>query len=97
MGVLVTLQLLCQFRSIQAGSICIGLDGESAYKAVFENKDPKVDAPAYDLIRANRHLLKSLPIEVKGRHIKGHQDDKVCVSKLDRWARLNVQMDAAAK
>ena len=32
-----------------------------------------------------------------GRHIKGHEDDHRDISQLDRWARLNISVDKAAK
>ena len=38
-----------------------------------------------------------LPIKIKGRHIKGHQDDHKDYTKLTHWEQLNVQVDRAAK
>ena len=50
MGMLVTLEMLCQVHQIQQGSIELGLDGEGAYRAVFESTHTPVDAKSYDLI-----------------------------------------------
>ena len=71
MGVLVTVELLCQVHHIQEGSIEVSLDGEGAYKSVFESTHASVDSKAHDLIRAIKGLLSELPVTVTGRHIEG--------------------------
>ena len=90
-------KVICQVHAVTHGSLEVGLDGESAYKAVFETEQVEVNAKAADLIRAIKESITQLPLLVTGRHIKGHQDDKVAFSQLDRWAQLNVNMDTAAK
>jgi len=97
MGILTTLELLCSFHHLNNGFIEIGLDGESALQAVFHSGPPTVDAKAQDLIRCIQAKLQALPLNITGRHIKGHQDKHKSYSQLDRWAKLNVQMDKAAK
>ncbi len=97
MGVVVTLALICSLHNVLSGSIEIGLDGEEAMKSIFAEGEPKVDASAYDMITDIRRKLRSLPIVVTGRHIKGHQDKEVHRSNLDRWANLNIDMDEKAK
>ena len=98
MGMLVTLEMLCQVHQIQQGSIELGLDGEGAYKAVFESTHTPADAKSYDLIRAIRGMIQDLPIRITGRHVVGHQDDRLgAAAVLDRWARLNIDMGNNAK
>ena len=97
MGLMVMAKVICQVHAVTQGSLEVGLDGESAYKAVFETEQVEVNAKAADLIRAIKESITQLPLQVTGRHIEGHQDDKVAFSQLDRWAQLNVNMDTAAK
>jgi hypothetical protein len=46
--------------------------------------------------QAIRRLMQDAPIAVELFHIKGHQDD-VSEAKLDRFALLNIDMDANAR
>ncbi len=102
MGIVVALALLCRIHNITSGSIEIGQDGEEAMKAVFSKWDPKPDQADYDLILDLRRKFAKLPITATGRHVEGHQDDPRKrkpgpIKPLDRWAKLNVAMDARAK
>ena len=97
MGVVVTLQMICSLHQVTHGSIEIGLDGESAFKVIFEKDPPQATKKAQDLIHTIQKAIKALQLEVMGRHIKGHQDDHVDISQLDPWARLNISVDKAAK
>ena len=97
MGILTAVEILCSKYAIQSGSLELGLDGKSAKEAIFSDLPPKVEAKAYDLLRATRGVLSRLPIHVTGRHIEGHQDKHIPKSRLDLWARLNVDMDRKAK
>jgi hypothetical protein len=45
---------------------------------------------------ATRTILQSAPIQWTAHHVKGHQDDDL-TAILDRWAVLNIEMDARAK
>ena len=75
MAMLTTLEVLCAQHTITQGAIELGLDGEGAFKAVFESGPPKVDDKAYDLLQAIKAKINSLPLSITGRHIKGHQDE----------------------
>jgi len=97
MGILTTIQLVCQIHQVQYGALELGLDGEAALKAIFAPEQPSPAAPAYDLLQAIRAKRATLPITITGRHIKGHQDDHTPRHLLDRWANLNIDMDEAAK
>lgn len=91
-GAVTTTKMICEVHNITEGSLEIGLDGNSAMKAVFAVKDPKPEDPCCGMILDVRRTLQELTIKVTGRHIEGHQD-----KRLDRWAKLNIQMDASAK
>ena len=77
MGMLVTVEMLCQVHQIQQGSIELGLDGEGAHKAVFESTHTPADSKSYDLIKAIRGTIQELPIHITGRHVVGHQDERL--------------------
>ena len=97
MGIVVTLAMICRIHSITSGSLQLGLDGKSALDAVFALEDPHSEDPSADIIIDIRRKIKALPITVTGKHIKGHQDDDLSYSQLDRWGQLNVDMDTRAK
>jgi hypothetical protein len=52
--------------------------------------------PQFDLLSATRNALQMCPIQVKMKHVKGHQDDN-WEAVLDWWATLNVAADNGAK
>ncbi len=91
------LQTLCQYYNITQGSIEIGCDGKAALVKVFGNNPINLDDPNFDLLSAIQKLKHSSQIHWTFRHIKGHQDDSIPLSSLDRWAKLNIEMDARAK
>ena len=96
-GVVATTKMICNVHDITEGSLEIGLDGDSAMKVVFREKNPKPEDPCCDMILDIRRKIRELPIRVTGRHIEGHQDKHKSLHQLDRWAKLNVQMDTIAK
>ena len=96
-GILTTVQLLCQLHHLTQGSIEIGLDNTTAIENVTAEWEPTCKAPDFDLVYNIRQHLKALPIQCTFRHVKGHQDDHLDLSKLDRWELLNVEMDTRAK
>ena len=51
----------------------------------------------FDLLQALRKLWAYSPLQWSFRHVKGHQDDNLSVACLDRWAKLNIEMDEKAK
>jgi hypothetical protein len=88
---------ICQFYHVHEGSVTIGCDGLSALGQVFD-AHVDVEASCHDLILATRRVLQESPIEWKYVHVKGHQDNNTNgISTLDRWAQLNIAMDANAK
>ena len=95
-GTLVWIQSFCITHQLEEGQIKIGLDGESAIKALEQCFLYKSDAD-YDIPWNIRRLLSEIPIQVKFRCIKGHQLDFKNINKLDIWGRLNELADNLAK
>ena len=52
--------------------------------------------PEYDLINAIQQLSDSLPISVRPKHVKGHQDDGTKYEDLPYAAQINVDCDEIA-
>lgn len=88
--ILICAKKLCEFYNITQGSIELSCDGLSALDNVFNFVSViKIEDSNYDLLFA--------PLTWKFRHVKGHQDDHSSHDQLDRWAKLNVEMDSRAK
>ncbi len=49
------------------------------------------------MLSAIRKLWAYSPLTMKFCHVKGHQDDHSTPKDLDRWAKLNMEMDTRAK
>jgi hypothetical protein len=89
---------LCTFYHITNGSITLGCDGKSAIDKAFNEEDIiHVEDADQDLLRATRSLLLTSPLTWSFRHILGHQDTSKSLASLDRWEKLNVEMDTKAK
>jgi hypothetical protein len=97
-GIVNVLCMLCQIYSVQEGALEVGLDNEQAMKSVFHNEwDPSIKKPDFDLIYDIRRKIRTLPLTLTGRWIKGHQDKEgVDYSTLDLWTLLNIEMDHRA-
>ncbi len=95
--ILLMLLKLCEFAEFRIGQVTIGCDGESALHMASPLSSCGPKNPCVDFIMAIHKLLHLLPIDIKFRHIKGHQDVHSPVDSLDNWAKLNIQMDSAAK
>jgi len=89
---------LCSFFDLRQGAIELGCDGQSALDKAFNHVALiRIEDANHDLLQAIRFLWASSPLQWKFRHVRGHQDDHVAASDLDRWAKLNIEMDATAK
>jgi hypothetical protein len=76
----------------------LGCDGQSALDKAFNHVATIcIEDPNYDLLLAIRTLWAYLPLNWKFCYVKGHQDDHSSPTDLDRWAKLNVEMDTRAK
>jgi hypothetical protein len=96
-GILVTLQIVCTFYNITEGSISIGLDGEMALKQAETEGLADPSQADFDLINDIRKKVQQLPITIRWRWIKGHQDDRIPFDQLDEPAQDNVIADTLAK
>ena len=87
-----------QFFDIQQGAIELGCDGQSALDKSFNHVALiRIEDSNHDLLQAIRYLCASSPLQWKFCHVRGHQDDHADARDLDRWAKLNIEMDANAK
>jgi hypothetical protein len=97
-SILVAVTKLCNFFDIQQGAIELGCDGQSALDKAFNHVALiRIEDANHDLLQAIRSLWACSSIQWKFRHVRGHQDDHVAACELDRWAILNIEMDAYAK
>ncbi len=89
---------LCEYYEILDGEIELACDGLSALDKAFSYVSIlHVDDSNYDLLGAIQYQWKNSPVHWKFRHVAGHQDDHTSVDNLDRWGKLNVEMDHLAK
>jgi hypothetical protein len=89
---------LCKYHSIKEATITIACDNLSALSNSLDSDNyTSIQDPDHDLIIAIQKLLLSPGITWLHRHVRGHQDDKKDSSALDRWEKLNIEMDALAK
>jgi hypothetical protein len=98
-GVLVMVHFICEQFAITDGAIEVGCDCKSALRHVFgkgPSFNPGITDTDYDLHSVIRKMLENSPITWKWRHVAGHQDNDG-IEELDRWARLNIEMDSLAK
>jgi hypothetical protein len=92
-GITVMVSIICRIHNIAKGSIVVGCDSQSALREVLENDDlPQRDI---DLIVACRQWKAASPIRWTTHHIPAHQD-KDKMKELNRWAKLNCEMDRKA-
>ncbi len=95
---MVIVEKLCQYYNISSGQIELACDGLSALnKAFLYVALISVDEPSYDLLATIRQKWLFSKIQWRIRHVKGHQDEDLPLEELDRWGRLNVEMDQKAK
>jgi hypothetical protein len=97
-SILVVVNQLCAHYKIVDGEIELACDGLSAINKAFSAVSIlNIDDSNYDLLGAIQHQWKNSPVHWKFRHVKGHQDDHSSFDTLDRWSKLNVEMDHLAK
>jgi hypothetical protein len=96
-AILLMVSKLCHYYNINQGTIELGCDGKSALEKALSYNTINIEDSNFDLLSAICKLRSSSPITWTLRHIKGHQDDSKPMPDLDRWARLNVEMDTRAK
>ena len=90
-------EALATLHDIQEGAIKIGCDCESGIIAIFQHTYDTPKQPHHDIIHKIRAKLANSKLTWKSRHVSGHQDKHVPYHLLERWGRLNVEMDSLAK
>ena len=98
LGILATIQQLCNEFDVDNGSITIHCDGDSAIKRI-NNSYNRVSnrSQHFDVINSILSLLHSIPVQVTLHHVKGHQDRYMPYQSLDRISQLNIIVDNMAK
>eukprot|EP00978_Attheya_sp_CCMP212_P032089 scaffold123677_cov34-Attheya_sp.AAC.4 len=98
-GILCIVEELCKLHDIKSGGITIGCDNEKClWMAIDKRGTTSPTSSSFDLLSAIRHKILKLPVSVSSHWVEGHQDNFLCdPSRLDLWARLNIEMDTLAK
>ena len=92
-GITIMVNIICRIHSIEEGSIEVGCDSQTALHEVFESNN--LTRKDVDLKVACRQWKAASPIRWTTHHIRAHQD-KYKTKKLNRWAKLNCEMDRKA-
>ena len=98
-GILCVVEELCSLHNIESGSFTIGCDNETClWMAINKCGTLSPRSKSFDLLSAIRFKIRSLPVTVRSHWVEGHQDNySRDPSRLDLWARLNIEMDSLAK
>jgi hypothetical protein len=92
-------QAICHQFGITSRGIEVRCDGLITLQQAFGEGfkvTPDIKDSDYDLLSATRKMLAESPVSWTWRHVEGHQDDDG-IEELDRWAKLNIEMDNLAK
>jgi hypothetical protein len=96
--VITMISTICSQYHLTSGKITIACDNFSAlFNSMEDYKNPKISDAEYDLIYAIKNQIAPLPISHQTHHVKGHQDEVLPTTGLDRWSLLNIEMDRLAK
>ena len=88
---------VCKRFSIQDGLCTHYCDNKGALSASFGWKRPNPRWASYDLVSLIRFHVQISPIQWKGVHVKGHQDDDVPYEDLDNVSQGNIDADNLAE
>jgi hypothetical protein len=89
---------LMKHHQLEQGGVTMACDCMSALRNIFERKFDKPSQPHYDdLLHSCQLLIAQSPVIWCSRHVHRHQDDHRRYKYLDRWEKLNVNMDTSAK
>ena len=95
---LLYVMLYCEYFEVSEGRIEIACDCLSAIEKSLWNKDrPKVSEKHHDVLIAIYELRMKIPVELKFRHVYGHQDKRKKNIPLDKWELLNCECNMGAK
>jgi hypothetical protein len=97
LGIIYCAITLAKKKGITTGKLRVGCDGLSALRQVMAYGITHTPLQRhFDMISAIRRLIRDSPIDIELFHVEGHQDDDA-EAMLDRFALMNIDMDAAAK
>ena len=98
LGIIMTVNAFCKTHNITNGSIMAKCDGEGTINILqWLHPITKNSRRHFDIILSLKQALDISPIHWDFAHLEGHQDKHTSFSQLDRWAQLNVLVDAMAK
>ena len=98
LGGLTLIKLLDDIYQIPTGGATLASDSLAALKQVFGSHTLKPQQSDYDLLTLARSIIGSLPhLQLRHRHVYGHQDEHTPFTNLNRWAQWNVLADDLAK
>ena len=87
---------ICSAYQIQEGSVTVCLDGDQAIKNIQRGYVRSYFAD-YDILTQIHSILNRLPVSIKWKWVRGHQDDYIHFDQLEYEAQQNVRVDQAAK
>ena len=88
---------LCSNKAINQGNLIIACDNIAAGLSLQTKDFPTPSQNHYDILQAIFRTKHNLPITVSYKHVEGHQTTKYPGRELDKWGKLNKEMDALAK
>ena len=94
---IIVINELCKKYNVKEGKCTIGVDNKGALASTFRWKRSKPRWVSYNIVGMIRYHLEKSPIIWEGRHVKGHQDDKVNKEDLDEWTLGNIEVDIEAR
>ena len=98
LGGLLFIYSICLTYNVISGSLRVGCDNLALVKKCIHLPFPvSRKLQQGDLLRTIIFIREKLPFRPWFFHIKGHQDDAVLYSELDRPSQLNVDCDLLAK
>ena len=97
-SMLLALHQICRFYKLTEGHITLACDNDTCMRLAADQR-PRVPCRQghADLIRAIRHLLAEIPIQVTLSNVKGHKDSTHAWEELSPLEQLNCTMDKSAK
>lgn len=91
------LQIVTTYFHITSGSVTISLDCLPVMNCAQSTNHLQPDLSSFDLPQDISNWMKDLPLKLKWRHVKSHQDDTIPYNQLDWWVQQNVGTDTQAK
>jgi len=97
-SLLLYLNSACKLFGISSGQALVACNNSMVISLCkYHGSSPPPDTSHLDLVRAIWALRNTSPLSLEFRHVRGHQDDLVAVSRLDPLAQLNVHADTLVK